>query len=332
MNNLPESVKIELNRNLKIMNSPELVESIKSIVNSISYESTIKDMVSSLSTINSELLDTMNSSIRSSLKAIESINFDMSKHYQEMLQCMNTSFSNLVIDSSIIKSQMITNGSSQIPIEQTINVVALKKMFSDISFDECAEFCNYISKYPTLSYKNDVGKRIYDLIQDCELKEIVNERIFRVRKHENGKRIPYTENEMFQPPFKITSQQRFSGIGQNYLYTSTNLEIAKKEVELTIDDLYTWIELQLKSTFKMLDICDNNIPLFDFCHEPRNEKKSMLNIEYLLPNYIADCSKQCEYDGIIYRSVYDKETINMVFFSGKSYDFKVVEIKSGKKT
>ena len=198
-------------------------------------------------------------------------------------------------------------------------------MFSDISFAECADFINYLSNYPLLSYLNKTGEKIYKTISEADKSPFKDIILFRVRKHERIKDRLYTDNEMFEAPFKIPKQWRFSSNGQNHLYTSTQLETAIKESDIQNTEIYTWIKIKLINELTLLDISNKKIPLFQYCHIESEDKTKSLNIEYLLPNYIADCAKHVGFNGIIYNSVTSANVVNYVFFNCGKRDFVILD-------
>lgn len=215
-----------------------------------------------------------------------------------------------------------------IPIENSKDIISINNMVDNISPEECSDFINYISCYPMLGYKHKTGKKIYDFLKAQKNKSIINSIVYRVRKPSGNKTIPYTQNEMFEPAFKMPRQNRFSNIGINALYLSGKLETAKEETEVKKDDRFTWIKLKIKTDLIILDVCDKNFPLFAHCHKMQESRQQMLNVEYLIPNFISDCSRHIGYEGIIYKSIHDDSCKNYVLFNVGKRDFEILELKN----
>lgn len=279
----------------------------------------LKEAANNLATVTSILKDIntpkieIDKDIMNYISSVTSVLIDFSKYYKDI---------NLDI-KKINNLNYISDGKSSFHINQASDALILKKMFPDILLKECEEFINYISQIPMLSYKNEIGKKIYSFINSIKGNTINNLIIYRVRKHEYGKKLAYLDDEMFEAPYKWTQQSRFSSTGQNYLYTSEKLEIAIKEVKQKKSDNYTWIELKVIKPFSIINIRDKNISLFEYCHFKSEDKKNKMNTEYLLPNFIADCAKQVGFEGIMYYSVIDNTTNNYVFFKPGKRDFEI---------
>lgn len=227
---------------------------------------------------------------------------------------------------TFIKSHDLKN--INIPIENSKDIISINNMVDNISPEDCSDFIEYISSFPMLGYKHKVGRKIYDFLKTQEKKDIFDEIVFRVRKPSKNKTIPFTRNEMFEPAYKMPKQNRFSNIGINALYLSENLEVSKEETEIKSDERCTWIKLKIKTHLKILDVCDKNIPLFAHCHKMQESKQQMLNIEYLIPNFISDCSRNIGFNGIIYKSVYDESFKNYVLFDIGKKDFEIIDLKN----
>jgi hypothetical protein len=304
------------------------------LLGNASYGKQLEELRNAL-TINVISIPDMRSSIdelNRVMKATVSFPPEFYESYQKSFQAMSNvlkdislSFKNVSLGiDNVNKLRVITDGVNKISINNSRDVILLKKMITDITFDECADFLNYISNYPMLSFKHKIGKEIFEIVADSKYEEINEIEMHRVRKHEYGKRIPYTDNEMFESPYAVSSQQRFSSNGQNYLYTSDKLKTAIVEVCIEEGDTYTWIKLILITKLKMLDIRNSKIPLFEYCNYPAPKEKKQLTTEYLLPNYVADCAKYNNCDGIIYNSVRVENSINYVFFKAGRSNFGII--------
>lgn len=328
MNSLPPEINKEIKNTVHLINDDSFKQQIKAIQNSCKYETSLSEIASNLLNLQKIIQDNITiPTLEISKEIRESVQIPISE-FQNVMSDMSKSFSELKWQSDIEFGQVVSNGNSEVPISNAKDVLILKSMFSNITFDECADFINYISKYPMLSYLSETGKKIYELVKKNNSNCCNDNIMYRVRIQEHNKKYPYTEDEMFEPPFKVTMQHRFSSNGQNYLYTSNDLDTAKLETGVEEKNLYTWMKMEVLEEFKMLNICNDSIPLFKYCHTKAENKKNQLNTAYLLPNYIADCAKKCGFNGIVYKSVIKPKTTNYVFFNVGKRDFKIIDIKS----
>jgi len=216
---------------------------------------------------------------------------------------------------------------NSIPVENAKDLVLINNLLGGVEFSECTDFINYLSEFPMLGFKHPVGKRIYKYIEECPREQIVNTLLFRVRVSSNQKQIAYTVNEMFEPQYTIPKQNRFSMVGLNPLYLADSLNTALIEARVTEIDKYTLIKIIVKTPFTILNITNDQIPLFNLCHKKTESINANMYVEYLIPNYISDCAKACDYEGIIYNSVNSLVNKNYVLFNPGKRDFTMVEIK-----
>lgn len=273
-------------------------------------------------------------SVLKELSALPAISMsDQYKHWFTQMNTLNAYYPSLYINrtknnNSYNISETIESDSS-ITLTEIPDVLVLNKIVEGISFAECRDFISYISDFPMLGFKHEIGKKIYSFISKCTKHSMLeNVIVYRVRMASERKQIGYMKNEMFEPQYGYPSQNRFSMIGINPLYISENLEIAKLETGIEAKSKYTWIELEIINNFIILDITNNEIPLFSQCHRvPESDTKSM-KIEYLISNFVADCAKECEFEGIKYKSVYNQNINNYVLFHQSQRDFKVKQIIS----
>ena len=214
-----------------------------------------------------------------------------------------------------------------IPVENVADIVMLNSLVEGIEFNECVEFINYLSDYPMLGYKHTIGNRIFDYIANCQKEKINEIELFRIRISTEQKQIAYTKNEMFEPQFTYPKQNRFSMVGSNPLYLTDNLETALLETGVTSTDKYTYARLKIVNPFFVLNITNDQIPLFRLCHKRAEKNNSNMYVEYLLSNYISDCAKSCSFEGIVYNSVQTIGRKNYVLFSAGKRDFDTIEIK-----
>lgn len=214
----------------------------------------------------------------------------------------------------------------QLPTSAVENALVIKNIISVITADECFDFMNYLSKYPMLGYKSEIGFKIFNSLLGVNEIEINNIRMFRIKRPYNISR-PYVEDELFKGPYLKTDQGRFSNTGLNYIYFSENLETAKDETNVEENKPYTFIEVELKEKKRMYDISNIGIPLFNACHKKSDNNTDKMEINYLIPNFIANCINSLGYDGIKYLSAKDLRISNYVFFDIGKKSFDILNLR-----
>lgn len=286
---------------------------------SISIQNAMKQSLDNASismSTNIQLLNDLMTTISISNNAVSYFNF---REFSNILE----SIPNIELNKDSFVTIENKNYHLSIPFEQVSSVTSLKRILPEIDYKESYEFIDFLSKYPMLGFKSDVGLKIFELIAKADKLQLYKNRMFRIRKAEFGKKIPYEEEEMIGPPYGISKQYRFNNIGKGVAYYSDS--ILKEEVGLQNEDSYTTIEVELQSKFNMLDVRSYDIPIFYLCHDKVDEKNRNYNKQYLLPNYISDCAKYNDFDGIIFKSVLNDKITNYAFFNLSMRDIKVIE-------
>ncbi len=202
----------------------------------------------------------------------------------------------------------------------------LNTLINDISYPECSQFINFLSRYPMLGLENEIGRKIFNYICNSPKKEINEIELYRIRTPDNPEDIPFVELEMFEPQYGTTEQNRFSSVGINPLYLSDNISTALLEKALKETDKYCYIHVKLITRLTVLDITNLDIPLYDFCHKTTDKKNRKMHKEYLIPNFIADCSRFFKFKGIAYNSVHNQSSKNYVLFHTSNNDFDIIEL------
>ena len=212
-----------------------------------------------------------------------------------------------------------------VPITELAPTLSIIDIFSDLTVEDVFSFYNFLIKYPMLGLEHEVGKKIFLNIQQTRLKEIVNISVFRARERNHLNRPnPFTQIEMFEAPYGIAGHGRFNVKGQGELYTCDNKEIALKEISSSDKDCrYEIIEWKLIQTVFLLDLTDNHSPLVKYCSF---KKQSNNEQEYILPNFIAQCTKFHEITGIKFSSVVEPNVNNYVFYDYEKKWFEFINM------
>lgn len=210
-----------------------------------------------------------------------------------------------------------------IPFPDLTGTLGVLDIFTSISEDEIFSFYNYLCKYPMLGLNHEIGKKILDQVDNADLSVKSNFTVFRARKREKGQERPWSEPEMFGPPYGVSTHGRYNTIGTNVLYTCDNLDGAFYEVRPERNNVIDAVEWTVKENIKMLDLSELECPMMDYCRFSSNSDFT-LKPEYLIPNFVAQCCDLKDIDGLIYRSNIVENTINHVFFAPNKRWFELI--------
>ena len=225
------------------------------------------------------------------------------------------------INTLIVKS----NSKEEIPVKSFVSTVGVVDLLDSISKEEAISFFLHLSSYPMLGGEHEIGRRIIDqldTIKTITLNKHIN--LFRARpRDERTRPIPYSQEEMFSAPFGLSKQGRYNVVGQGELYTCNNKEVAiiecAKDKTTTVDV----IEWELLETVKMIDLTDKKSPLLQYCSF---SAETSSGLEYLVPNFIAQCAKSKGITGIVFPSTLNSEFYNYVFFDYQKSWFRLVTL------
>lgn len=205
--------------------------------------------------------------------------------------------------------------------------------------DQLIDFENYLSTYPSLGYKHKIGKAIHKAISQDKYSGYFSpeSEYYKARKVVSDAVLK--KNDFKNPPVGKSEIGRFNWEGQSVLYLSTSKEGACEEICDSNKPTLVWVgKIKYeKSKSKILDLT-----LDPFNYEPYNNllQVAILNLgllnkrtrkksgrwkpEYLMTNFISDCCKEAQYDGIAYTSAKYFST-NIVAFGEYGSGIKILE-------
>ncbi|MGD6870599.1 RES family NAD+ phosphorylase [Sutcliffiella horikoshii] len=210
----------------------------------------------------------------------------------------------------------------EIPIKSVISSVGATDLLGSISKEEILSFYLHLSRYPMLGGEHEVGRRIIDEISI--VKTIVPKcvTLYRARPRDIKKRVlPYSPEEMFAAPFGLSNQGRYNLVGQGELYACNNKEVAIMECAKDNQTTVDVIEWELKENISLIDLTDNESPLVQYCSF---SAETSSGLEYLVPNFIAQCAKSRGITGIVFRSTQAESALNYVFFDYQKNWFRTI--------
>ncbi|MEK5398422.1 hypothetical protein [Paenibacillus sp. FSL K6-2859] len=170
---------------------------------------------------------------------------------------------------------------------------------------EIVNFLTTIKKSPLLAYRHYVGVKLFDLLslmyEHGDYLLLKNKKLFRGRKRMLGTE-KYEENQMWEPPFGVSTHGRYNIIGTSVLYLTDDIKYVPYEVNLTSEEELDIATIKITQQLKILDLSNFMGDFGRFLSESPHDLKT-LKFEYLLSNYISDCCKEIGFNGIKYMGV-----------------------------
>uniref|UniRef100_UPI001BB35331 RES family NAD+ phosphorylase n=1 Tax=Bacillus hominis TaxID=2817478 RepID=UPI001BB35331 len=214
--------------------------------------------------------------------------------------------------------------SEEIPVKSLVSTIGAGDLLRNITKEEVISFYLHLSRYPMLGLEHEVGKRILNELEQVKIINVQNKVLYRARPRDSKKRvIPYSSDEMFSAPYGVSGHGRFNVVGQGELYTCDNKDIAVTECVKGADITVDIIEWELIEDIKLIDLTDIESPLVQYCSF---SAETSSGLEYLVPNFIAQCAKSKGIAGIVFISAQKSDALNYVFFDYQKGWFKTLGV------
>ncbi|MBG9775372.1 hypothetical protein ABD71_20550 [Brevibacillus laterosporus] len=221
------------------------------------------------------------------------------------------------VSSFIVKNET----TDEIPVKSFVSTISSVDVLKSITKEEALSFYHHLSRYPMLGLEHEVGKKIFTEIQQIKVLTIQNKVLYRGRPRDPQKRaIPYSPDEMFSAPYGLSVQGRFNVVGQGELYTCDSKDVAIKECTKGTSTIVDVIELELIEKVHLIDLTDKVSPIVQYCSFSADTSHGL---EYLVPNFIAQCAKSKGITGIVFSSTQNEDALNYVFFDYKKGWFEI---------
>lgn len=197
-------------------------------------------------------------------------------------------------------------------------------LLGELNEDELVRFQSYISECPSMAGAHDVGRRINEIISTWSDEiDFDHTCYYHGRALEDGV-CPYTENELRQAPYGVTSQGRYNFEGQSRYYFSNKKKGAMAEIKKhSKAPRIQIVKLKPRTHIRMLDLsvqASKPNKFLDLCrYVPDYDKYSKMRREYLIPSFVADCCYSNRIDGIKYYG--SKEYTNYVTWDDRHFEF-----------
>lgn len=233
------------------------------------------------------------------------------------------------VDEIVVKRN---NSPSPETIPDTKDIDGVRSIIHQLTKSEILDFRETLISYPMIALKHKVGKALFDYFKKNwqrlpNVKTIQNQVFYRGRKQLTEQH-DFSIDEMMAPDFSHSIyENRFSGKMCNALYVGDSYDTILKEINDGNKDETKLQIITLKPirTMNLWDVSQCGETIFSFCSFPVTNND--LKIEYLIPNFIAQCilylngKKGAYIDGIQYKSAKLDNHYCAVFYNKTKTDF-----------
>lgn len=272
----------------------------------------LKDFSVNMEPYIARINDTITSSLSSQIiEASKSLNIPI-EQYRAALNLIPENYSISTISRNEIGEIDIFVQDPEEENEYNLNNADVDEGFfnflRNIPKEKVVKFLTHLQEYPYLALIDDIGKEIFEAVQNQISESIKIERnmvLYRARaKKENQP--DWTPLQMGELQYGFPSMQRYNFIGKPRLYLTSEIETAKMEVENEKEPESTVMRLTQIKEMTVFDISTEDCPLVSYC----NKDKEMGNdyTAYLIPNFLSVCcsylnkQKRHSVDAIKYKS------------------------------
>lgn len=180
-----------------------------------------------------------------------------------------------------------------------------------IEIEALREFKVYLSKYPMMAFRHEVGQAIYRTLEkhfEAKGYSILTQRVGilyrgRTRKRDTG--VVLTKEQMWSPPPGLPQHGRYNCVGVPVLYVCDSLEAIPHEIHPTHEDVIDVGEFHLVSEELYLFDLGSFDPTFQGFFNEIDVETKVIKQAYLIPNYIGTCCSVIGYHGVKYEGVYN---------------------------
>jgi endogenous inhibitor of DNA gyrase (YacG/DUF329 family) len=158
-----------------------------------------------------------------------------------------------------------------------------------------------------------------------------NRIVYRARTVPIGKRLE--NDELWEPPASHAAHGRYNDVGVSVLYCANNKEVIKKEVSLSTGSEYNIGKFCIHKILKLFPI--NHVFGGEFTGlvdetVPHDQKDYEFKQQYIISNIVSAICCKVGYDGIVYTSTKDEDSVNYALFIDKfikNNDIEVLDVE-----
>lgn len=144
----------------------------------------------------------------------------------------------------------------------------------------------------------------------------------------------YSDNNLWEPPYRVSGHGRYNDIGVSVLYCANNLDVLREEVTLAKGKKYSYAKFILIKSLKMFSINfifkvgkDKYSDFDGLGIQSLKSDEKLFRAEYIMSNIVAAICSKVGYNGIAYKSTKSENSINYAFLKfEKDIDIKMIEV------
>ncbi|MGG1660970.1 hypothetical protein [Brevibacillus sp. NRS-1366] len=195
---------------------------------------------------------------------------------------------------------------------------------------ELLDFLTYLQKTPMFAIKHSVGEKIFELFKSMydagDYRVLHNVNLYRGRKRNIGSK-KYEPEEMWNPPFGVSSHGRYNIVGTSVLYLTSKKKYIPDEVNYSHGEKLDIATVRIKNPLKILDLSNLLGGFGRFLSQPA-DNRNILKLEYLLTNYISECCKIIGFHGVQYKGVKEGNYDNYAIINfSKNEDAQITSVE-----
>ena len=188
------------------------------------------------------------------------------------------------------------------------------------------DFYSFLEKYPFLGAAHEVGREIQDSIAQFPVTEISDSIWYRARRLENGRELNCVDFKPPDPKVVLIGEGRYNHHGQSALYLADDKDGAAIEC-VQEGETRAWVQaFKIQKLGGILDLSDEEqwaeeeLPVLaiGLMHSGLIrqvvQRSAGWKPEYFIPRYIADCAREKNLKGILFKSVRHLRN-NLVLFA-----------------
>ena len=236
---------------------------------------------------------------------------------------LHSDFSSTIIKDNNTYLQ-IKDTSNFINIDDVRNSYAIYDENLGFSKNDIFDFIKHSEQYPMLILEHDVGKSIFDEIQNFNIKEFITSEKLTVYKTRAKKDdFPFTNDELLRAPYDVSNGGRFDSYGISILYTAQTKEVSLLESYTDEANYYHIKKFHYDNSLKLADLSKLDKAFIKILLRPLERNNAQ---EYIIPRFISQCINKAGYDGFVIHSSKGKNSeLNFNFFGDASYALKDID-------
>lgn len=195
-----------------------------------------------------------------------------------------------------------------------------EELFSET---ELVEFMNLLNNEEAFASSSRTGQKIETVIREYGMGIDFDRNIYYHARARKKGEAPFLDAQMLVAPYGVTEAGRYNRPGRAYYYFSdtSNGAINEATKHKKDDEVVQVAQIRPVCSVRMLDLSGGMKGCKHFLESIRysaSDANSKMPREYLIPNYVSDCCRHLNYDGVKYYG--SKEYNNYVSWRDRCFE------------